>query len=179
MIAGARHRHEAIEPVRESCAAQRPWQTPVGDAMITIMVDPGLLANLRNSAKRLFPSRPILVAYAFGSRIAGSPLPGSDLDVGYYVHDHLAGGALPLREEMLLAAELSDAVGLPVDLRDLGGAPLELRGRVLEEGVRIYSGDDVRRVALERDTLARYHDYKDVFRHMHEIRLRMAARRGS
>ncbi len=34
------------------------------------------------------------------------------------------------------------------------------------------------RVELERDLLARYHDYKDVFRHMHEVRLRALAARG-
>lgn len=73
-----------------------------------------------------------------------------------------------LREELLLAAELSDAVGTDVDLRDLADAPLELRGRVLEEGIRVYSGDDVARVALERDLLGRYHDYKDVFRELHD-----------
>jgi hypothetical protein len=49
---------------------------------------------------------------------------------------------------------------------------------VLEEGVRVYSGDDVERVGLERDTLSRYHDYKDVFLLMHEIRLRQTAGRG-
>ena len=83
-----------------------------------------------------------------------------------------------LREELRLASALSDAVQFPVDLRNLAEAPLELRGHVLEEGVRIYSGDDVARVELERDLLGRYHDYKDVFRHMHEARLRALAARG-
>jgi hypothetical protein len=49
---------------------------------------------------------------------------------------------------------------------------------VLEEGVRIHSGDPAQRVALERDLLARYHDYKDVFRQMHGVRLRLIAERG-
>ena len=63
-------------------------------------------------------------------------------------------------------------------MRNLGLAPLELRGRVLEEGIRIYSGDPADRFALERELLARYHDYKDVFRQMHEVRLRAIAERG-
>ena len=79
---------------------------------------------------------------------------------------------------MVLAADMSKEIGFQVDLRNLAGAPLELRGRVLEEGIRIYSGNDSRRVDLECDILARYHDYKDVFRQMHEIRLRKTAERG-
>jgi hypothetical protein len=77
-----------------------------------------------------------------------------------------------------LAGKLSESVGFTVDLRNLAGAPLELRGRVLEDGMRIYSGDAAARVALERDVLSRYHDYKEVFREMHDVRLRAIAERG-
>jgi hypothetical protein len=69
-------------------------------------------------------------------------------------------------------------MGIEVDLRDLAGASLEFRGRVLEEGARIYSADDVARVALERELLGRYHDYKDIYRRMHHERLRSLAARG-
>lgn len=124
-----------------------------------------------------FPRHGILAAYAYGSRVSGRPLPDSDLDIGYY-RSGAAREPLPLAEEMLLAADLSRELGCEVDLRYLGDAPLELRGKVLEEGVRVYSGDDVERVGLERDTLSRYHDYKDVFLRMHEIRLRETAARG-
>ena len=111
------------------------------------------------------PAGPVLVAYAFGSRVSGRPLPGSDLDVGYYLRRYRHGEPLPLHEEMRLADELSAAVGCEVDLRNLADAPLELRGRVLEEGVRIFSGDDAERVALERDLLGRYHDYREDLAH--------------
>lgn len=141
-------------------------------------MDPALLASLRSAARRLFPGRGVLAAYAYGSRVSGRPRPGSDLDIGYYLIGFPSGRRLTLREELILEAELSGAVDADIDLRDLADAPLELRGRVLEEGIRIYSGDDVDRVALERDLLARYHDYKDVFREMHELRLRQLAARG-
>jgi hypothetical protein len=88
--------------------------------------------------------------------------PGSDLDVGHDLIGFRRGRRLTLREELSLEAELADAVGADVDLRDLADSPLSLGGRVLEDGIRVYSGDDVERVALERDLLARYHDYKDV-----------------
>jgi predicted nucleotidyltransferase len=136
-----------------------------------------LIARVRRAVESLFPRHGILAAYAYGSRVAGRALPDSDLDIGYYL-PRAARDSLPLAEEMLLAVDLSRELGCEVDLRYLGDAPLELRGKVLEEGVRVYSGDDVERVGLERDTLSRYHDYKDVFLRMHEVRLRQTAERG-
>lgn len=141
-------------------------------------MDTALLERLRFAAARLFRDGPLLAAYAHGSRVSGRPRPGSDLDVGYYLKGYRSREVLALREELRLAAALAEAVGIEVDLRDLAGAPLELRGRVLEEGARIYSGDDVARVGLERELLGRYHDYKDLFRRMHDERLRALAARG-
>ncbi len=141
-------------------------------------MDLTFVKRLRSAAERLFRGDRLLAAYAYGSRISGRPRPDSDVDVGYYMKGYRAGEFLSLREELRLASALSDAVGLEVDLRNLADAPLELRGRVLEEGVRVYSGDEVARVELERDLLGRYHDYKDVFRHMHDVRLRALAARG-
>lgn len=142
------------------------------------MLDSALRGRLRAAAKRLFPTRSVLAAYAFGSRVSGKPRPDSDLDVGYYLRGYREHSRLSLKNEMLLAADLTAAVGVRVDLRDLAEAPLELRGRVLEEGVRIYSGEDAERVGLERDLLGRYHDYKAIFQEMHQIRLRNVAARG-
>lgn len=140
------------------------------------MTDAALIRRLEAAAARLFPSRGVLAAYAFGSRVSGRPRPVSDLDVGYYL-DRAATRLEPLVEEMLGAA-LEDEVGVPIDLRDLGEASIEFRGRVLEEGVRVYSGDPARRVALERRILSSYHDYKREFEIMHQTRLRVAAARG-
>ena len=141
------------------------------------MHDAALLERLRAAAAQAFPRFGILAAYAFGSRVSGRPRPDSDVDVGYYP-DPVSGSRLGAGDEMSLAVALQDAVGVAVDLRDLSEAPLELRGRVLEDGVRIHSGDPARRVALERYVLARYHDYKREFEAMHETRLRAVARRG-
>lgn len=138
-----------------------------------------LIERVRKAAARILAGRNVLAAYAFGSRIAGSPRPDSDLDIGYYFAGGPGEATLPLRDEVALASALSDEIGLDVDLRDLGGAPLELRGRVLEEGVRVYCSDAVARVALERDILGRYHDYKVEFLLMHDLRLRMLAERGA
>lgn len=137
----------------------------------TGMSNAQLIERLTRAAA-VFEGTGILAAYAFGSRISGRPRPDSDCDVGYFRDLSAAPAPLPLRDEMRLADALSRAAGVEVDLRDLSDAPLEARGRAVEEGVRLFSGDDVLRVGLERDLLARYHDYKDVFRRMHALRLR-------
>lgn len=126
-----------------------------------------------DAATAAFHGTPIVLAYAYGSRLSGRPRPDSDLDIGYYQNPPKP--ALSLREEMILATRLSEKTDLDVDLRNLADAPLELRGRILEEGRRVYCADEVFRVNLERRTLSTYHDYKDVFRQMHEERLRNLA----
>lgn len=141
-------------------------------------MDDEVIEGMRRAAQRVFEGGPVLVAYAFGSRVCGRPMPGSDLDIGYYLTGHRRGEILPLGEEMRLAAELSVVVGREVDLRNLADAPLEFRGRVLEDGVRIFSAKDAERVALEREILGRYHDYKEEFLQMHALRLRRVAAKG-
>jgi predicted nucleotidyltransferase len=142
------------------------------------MFDRDALAHLITASARVFAARRILAAYAFGSRVSGRPRPASDLDVGYYLEGYQRGETLSIAEEMQLATELSRAADLDIDLCNLADASLEFRGRVLEEGIRIFEGDPVARVALERELLGRYHDYKPVFQRLHERRLRAVAERG-
>lgn len=141
-------------------------------------MDTASLQTLREVAAAVFAGHPILAAYAFGSQISGTPRPDSDLDVGYFLTLPSLSPGLPLEEELRLASAFSERLCLEVDLRCLDQAPLETRGRVLEGGVRIYSGDDARRVSLERSTLSRYHDYKAIFIRMRQERLRRKAQRG-
>lgn len=142
------------------------------------MAEAQLIEDIRRAAGEVLPGTGIFLAYAFGSRVEGSPLPDSDLDIGYYLEGHLENACLPIKAEMLLAVRLSDALGYEVDFRNLGLAPLELRGRVLEDGERVYCSDQERRVNLERDLLGRYHDCKPMFEAMHRQRLAGFARGG-
>lgn len=141
-------------------------------------MDAAFEQSLIAAATAVFESTDVFLAYAFGSRISGRPRPESDLDIGYYLDNFRRHPPLPIRKEMELADRLSRRLSLEVDLRDLGRAPLEVRGRVLEQGVRIYCRDEVQRVNLERDLLSRYLDYKDTFRRMHDLRLKQFARLG-
>ncbi len=140
-------------------------------------MDRQLIERAADAAARTFGSTPIFLAYAYGSRIYGTPAADSDLDIGYYLDPDGERRDLPLFDQMAMEAELGDAIGVPVDLRNLGGAPLELRGRALEEGVRLYCSGECRRVAMETLLLSRYHDYKPALAAMHEERLQAFAGR--
>jgi predicted nucleotidyltransferase len=131
--------------------------------------------TLSRIAEGVFRTTDVVLAYAHGSRICGNPRPNSDLDIAYCLLDAFHVPAMSLRDEILLAARLSERVGIDVDLRGFVSMPLELRGRILEHGRRIYCADEVFRVNLERDTLSWYHDYKSIFRKMHETRIRNLA----
>ena len=135
-------------------------------------------AELCRVARAIFGSTDVFLAYAYGSRVNGEARPESDLDIGYYLDDFRYHPPLPLHDEMLLAGRLSDQLGVAVDLRDLGRAPLEARGRVLETGIRIYCRNDVQRVNIERDLLSQYLDQKPAFERMHELRLKQFAKSG-
>lgn len=137
------------------------------------------LPTLRAGCETAFADTPVFVAYVYGSRAWGRPRSESDLDIGYYCLPGSAATRLPLPEELRLAGLLSDAVGYEVDLRCLGDAPLDMRGRVLEEGHRVYASDEVARVNLERDLLGRYHDYKPKLAEWLRLRFAsLAARAG-
>jgi hypothetical protein len=60
----------------------------------------------------------------------------------------------------------------------LGRAPLEVRGRVLERGLRLYCSDEVARVRLEGSLLSMYHDYKDELENLHAERLATISRQA-
>jgi len=139
-----------IQPGSGSTLAPRSPAAPPAD----------IIVRLAKAAAQAFAGTPIVLAYAYGSRVWGTPHAASDLDVGYYLAP--GGTARRLRGivELRLADRLSEVMGYEVDLRGLADAPLGLRGRVLEEGAHVYCSDEVARVTIERDLLGRYHDYK-------------------
>lgn len=140
--------------------------------------DPETIARLAEAAAAAFAATPIVVAYAYGSRVWGAPHANSDLDVGYFLTPD-GPDRLPLADELRLAEELSRATGIEVDLRALAAAPLGLRGRALVEGLRVFSGDAVARVTLERELLGRYLDYRPKLEALRALRFAsQAARKG-
>lgn len=125
----------------------------------------------REAAADVFCDTPVFLAFAYGSRAEGKHRPDSDLDIGYYLEHSYERADLPLFDQMVMEEALSRGTGMTVDLRNLGTAPLELRGRALENGERIYCSDERARVALETSLLVRYHDSKPGLEAMHKARL--------
>lgn len=99
----------------------------------------------------------VATAYLHGSRVRGTARPDSDTDVAVLLRP--GARPLPLLRREDLAARLSpDFGGADVDLTVLDEAPLELRARVIREGVVVFRDDEPRRVAFEVDTQSRWFD---------------------
>lgn len=91
----------------------------------------------------------------------------------------LAGRELGFLEEGGLANRLSAALGgAEVDLVVLDRAPLELRGRVVQEVRPMHVGDDPARVAFEVRTRSRYWEYLPTLRAHTRRYLRQVAEQG-
>jgi predicted nucleotidyltransferase len=101
----------------------------------------------------------VAAVYAYGSRIAGRPLPGSDLDLAFVLGPG-APPADPLFAERLsarIAVELR--TGIEIDGHLAGHLPLAVQGRVVTTGVLLFERDPVRRVAFETATRRLYFDF--------------------
>ena len=92
----------------------------------------------------------IIFAYLHGSFLEG---PFRDIDVAVYVDSETH----PFYEEEL-EEELSNALGLPVDVRVLNEAPVTFRFRAIG-GLLLFSRDERIRCDFEERTMREYHDY--------------------
>lgn len=99
----------------------------------------------------------LVAAWLFGSRARGDAREDSDADVA--VLCRVRGAPPSLMVQGGLTLQFGDALGVPrVDLVVLDIAPLDLRGRILQEGVLLWSDDEPARVRFTVETLSRYHD---------------------
>jgi predicted nucleotidyltransferase len=74
----------------------------------------------------------VRVALLFGSRARGRARPGSDADVAVEGRD---------LNPLALAADLSEAAGVEVDVVDLGRAGYPLLNAVLRDGILLHEGE--------------------------------------
>jgi uncharacterized protein len=131
--------------------------------------------RLRRAAGRAFASQPVRYAYLFGSHATGTARPDSDVDVAVAL-DPDAPAERRVELSLALARELAAASGLGgVEVVVLDQAPLPLKGRVVHEGVAIYSVDEPARVEFESRTFREYGDYEISFRGLHQELLRHIA----
>ncbi|MGA2929027.1 MAG: nucleotidyltransferase domain-containing protein [Solirubrobacteraceae bacterium] len=113
-----------------------------------------------SAVERILADAGVQFAYLFGSRATATARPTSDADVAI-----MPSGELTLLGRERLAAAIADKMHVPdVDLVLLDRAPLELRGRVVQEGRLLYSADEPARVAFEVRTRAEYFDFLPTLR---------------
>jgi len=97
---------------------------------------------VRATIGRYLGARPeVSFAYLYGSFVAG--LPCRDIDVGIFVDEGRLGDEDPWDWETRWSAELTRAVGIPVDVRVLNRAPVGFQHGVLQ-GEALLVGDEVR-----------------------------------
>lgn len=143
----------------------------------TVQTSAQIVEQARLACEAVFPGTRVFLAYAHGSRVQGVARSDSDLDIGYYL-DSGRSPPLSIAEEMRLADRLSCRLGVEVDLRNLGAAPLEWRARVLEQGFRLYCADEPARVTVERELMVRWFDERPRLERIHAERLRSFAAIG-
>ena len=126
----------------------------------------------------VFAAHRVSVAYLFGSRADGTARADSDHDVAVLFVDPGPDGALALDATERLGAALAAELGTPVDVVDLDGAGLELRGRVAERGRLLFSADEASRVAFEVDARLRWIEFRPVLEETTRAYLRRGAAEG-
>lgn len=111
---------------------------------------------------RVLTDHHVSVGYLFGSRVAGSARPTSDLDVAV-----LVDGGLGLLRQVQLADDIRLICDVPeVDLVVLDRASLELRAHVVRTGRCIFSIDEAKRVGFEVRTLLEFLDFEPTLRRL-------------
>lgn len=119
------------------------------------------MERLRSALPAILRSRPVVLAYLYGSVADGRFLPDSDIDIALVL---APGCNLSAYERMALeldvAAEIEDCdFGRAVDVRIINDAPLVAQGTVLTEGIRLYSADETVREDYEVLTRKLYFDF--------------------
>ncbi len=123
-----------------------------------------IVERLRSALPTILQSRPVLVAYLYGSVADGHVLPDSDVDIALVLlpEQHLAAHER-LALELDVAAEIEDACGLQaVDVRVINDAPLVVQGVVLTEGIRVFARADDLYTEFEVAARKRYFDFLPV-----------------
>lgn len=109
--------------------------------------------------ERLLLRPEVLEAYLFGSQARGEAAAHSDVDVAVYVEPSRAAGG-PYGYDAELSSELMAALGRnDVDVVVLNDAPPMLYHRVLRDGVRLFSRDELATSAREGYAVSRYCDW--------------------
>lgn len=114
--------------------------------------------------------RPVLLAYGYGSAVAGCATPLSDIDIALVLAPDCGLDAYQrFMLELEIEAEIERRCGIHnADVRSIDDAPLRVQGRVVTSGRLLYARDEDLRVAFEVRTRKRYFDFQPVLAMMRE-----------
>jgi predicted nucleotidyltransferase len=137
-----------------------------------------LAAHLRRHLPTILEDLPVQVAYLHGSAVRGGMTASSDVDIAL-----LATQELPPQERLRLMLDLSLELEERCDLREadvriIDDAPLVLQGRVVTEGILLYSRDEAERVRYETATRMRYFDYLPIHQQLRDAFLANVREQG-
>ena len=113
-------------------------------------------------ASGLFKDRPVLFAYLFGSYTTGLFHPFSDIDIAIYVEDHALQNSLEIELSMSIQIDQKLNCQAESEVRIINNLPLTVTGKIVTEGIRIYSADEIERVNFETYVLSAYFDFRPV-----------------
>jgi predicted nucleotidyltransferase len=137
-----------------------------------------ILNRLRGVLPSVLTEYPVDVAYVYGSVVRGTVTPFSDVDVALVLSESFPPYER-LNLEFEIEAAIEDATGLTgLDVRAINEAPLLVRGKIVQEGVRLYECEHARRVAFEVYTRKRYFDFAPVARRLQAAFLDKIHREG-
>jgi predicted nucleotidyltransferase len=111
-------------------------------------------------APDVFKRCPVLFSYLYGSYARGDVHPFSDIDIGIYIETSIPEKTLNI--ELSLGLEFDDVIGggCNVDVRSINNMPLMMKGKIVTEGLLLYSRDDLLRVEFETNVRKTYFDFK-------------------
>jgi len=127
-----------------------------------------MLSRLEAAMPGILISKPVMLAYLYGSTADGSRLPFSDVDIGLVLAPNCP---LSVYERMKLELDIAgeiERVGdiQEVDVRSIDAAPLTVQGMVVSEGILLYSRDEEFRIQYEVHTRKLYFDFLPVMEMM-------------
>ncbi|UCD79059.1 MAG: nucleotidyltransferase domain-containing protein [Desulfobacterales bacterium] len=117
---------------------------------------------LFTEAPGIFKNQPVLFSYLYGSYAIGVVHPFSDIDIAIFVEDHAIQEGLEL--ELTLSLQLDQKLNCQAksEVRIVNTLPLTVKGKIVTEGIRIYSADEIERVIFEKCVLGAYFDFRPV-----------------
>ena len=136
-----------------------------------------VLERLRATAPGVLADEPVSVAYLFGSHARGEASRLSDVDVALLAPEVRPRDRLDLRLRVI--GRLSTAARIPdLDVIVLDESPLTLTGRVVRDGIVIYSVDEPLRADFESRTFREFVDFSVLGDELDWEGLRMIAEGG-